>query len=165
MLWAPFLLLHAQFSVFNTPFLYSRSVTRLLIYFIIFFFFPSMFFYLPLNLLKRWSDFLAPHGSPGASGESPGGAWVKFRCGGWFPLMKYQYVTLVIYCRLTKHDTILSKLGNVFVCVSAVFSPCDDIKAWTERGDSTVFHCAIKKLIIIYCSALWRLDEKSSKRV
>lgn len=146
MLWAPFLLLHADFSVFNTPFLYSRSVTRLLIYFIIFFFSPACFF--PFHSIYSTVGVTSwlPRGRPGASGESPGGVWVKFRCGGWFPLMKYQYVTLVIYCRLTKHDTILSKLGNVFVCASAVFSPCDDIKAWRERGDSTVFHCAIKKI-------------------
>ena len=145
---APFLLLHTQFSVFSSPFLYSRFLTHLLIYFIIFFFFffsPSMFFSFHSIYSSVGVTSWLPRGRPGASGASPGGAWVKFRCGGWFPLMKYQYVTLVIYCRLTKHDTILSKLGNVFVCVSAVFSPCDDIKARMERGDSTVFHCAINK--------------------
>lgn len=34
-----------------------------------------------------------PGGSPAASGASPGGGWVKCCCGGWSPLMKYQYFT------------------------------------------------------------------------
>lgn len=73
-----------------------------------------------------WSDGVTsclPGGRPGASGVSPGGGWVKCRCGGWFPLMKYQYFTLLIYCRLTKHDTILSKLGECLCLRLCSFLP------------------------------------------
>jgi len=103
-----------------------------------------------------WSDGVTswlPGGRPAAPGVSPGGGWVKCRCGGWFPLMKYQYFTWLICCRLTKHDTILSKLGNVDAFICAVLSPCDDKKR--QRHHRLPLHY-VNLNIIIYYAALQR---------
>ncbi len=54
--------------------------------------------------------------------------------------MKYQYVTLLIYYCLTKLDTILSKLGNFYVGVFAVDSPCNDKKDEQRHRDTAGLH-------------------------
>lgn len=117
---------------------------------------PVCFFFLSTQFTEamEWLPD-SPGGHPGASGASPGGGWVKCHCGGWFPLMKYQYFTLLIYCRLTKHDTILSKLGNVYVSVAAFSSPCDDKKQDGDRRyNRFLLHYKKKKgIMILFCPA------------
>lgn len=111
-----FILLCTQLSFCNTLLSPSSAVST---FSSSSFSFPHPLFFYSFHSIY-WSDEVTswiPWGRPRTSGASPGGGWVKCRCGGWFPLMKYQYVTLVIYSCLTKHDTILSKLGNVYICL------------------------------------------------
>lgn len=138
---------------------------------------PHLFLFLSLYFSSSfqsiyWVTSWLPGGHPGASGASPGGGWVKCRCGRWFPLMKYQYFTPLIYCRLTKHDTILSKLGNVYVSVSPVFSPCDDKKIKPGQGFPLSYKIMHHYLLRNHCHTpknadtalcLWTIFSKSKE--
>lgn len=82
----------------------------------------------------------------GAGGRSPRSALhasgsVKCRCGRRLPLMKYKYFTC-----LTKNDTILSKLGDVQVSISAVVSHRD------EKSMNWGFCCTVNCVSIYYAA-------------
>lgn len=102
--------------------------------------FPSphhpYFFFLLLSFHSiYWSDTVTcrlPGGCLGTSDRLPGGGGVKWRRGGWFHLIKYQYFTPLIQWRLTKHDTISSKLADVCGSASTVSSCFGDRRR--DRG-------------------------------
>lgn len=86
---------------------------------------PTFFFLLLSFHSIYWSDTVTcrlPGGCLGTSDRLPGGGGVKWRRGGWFHLIKYQYFTPLIQWRLTKHDTISSKLADVCGSASTVSS-------------------------------------------
>lgn len=131
---------------FFQPFLESRVT----IFSCLHLFPPQSMFLFPFRSIY-WSDGVTswlPGGRPRASGVPPGGGWVKCRCGGWFPAMKYQYFALRIYCRLTKHDTVSSRLGNA--SLSAVLSSCDDKKHELRQETPQVSIVLRETSIIIY---------------
>lgn len=125
-----------SFSFFcNTTFLYrfcERTDTPLncLLLFFRNVLFPSLCVFFPFHSIY-WSDGVTSW-LPGVGPElqvcCPEVAELSVTVEGDSRLMKYQYFTLLIYCRLTKHDTILSNLGNVCLCL------CSFLPLWWQKA-------------------------------
>lgn len=75
----------------------------------------------------------------------PGGSGESRITGGWFSLIKYQYIT-VIYYLLTKHDIILSDLRNVLHYIFlSLWRQKRKINMWKETWKIEGFHSSTGK--------------------